>query len=363
MYIEQSIFNSQESIGELEQLLNPFWMIRQVEQLAADIHGVLEKLLAAYLLSYNSKDLELNQPEKGESATSLVRIILASTNPRKRKGIEAFQDHFNSIYKMAKILEVIPVRVPGKEPDAANASAVAKHKVATLIATLTSDFETSPLKDVLNHRNLIIASDVVVKVRQLAEQNESAELNENVEGKHLLNLSRITDAGEKVHVQKFIQNLHEQYANGPFELTYEIANAASMVVLDDQADGPGEYLISPEIKVSAVRVKVQFAQLPSELIHKHFNQLTVEEAGEEELKNAGIDPGINVGLPLFDEGSPFVPYITHVSVTPIGSDQGTAINVSELNQEDRAKLFNALKHWITYGIVPSAAELIMAIPS
>ena len=375
MYTEHPIFQSIES-QELAPLLNPFWLLQEIELASEETQEILYKLLALYCLHQETAEVEGENEFLDTTESPVVRIILASINPRKKKGIEAFQAHFNSIYKNAKIREVIPVRVPGEEPDAANAIAVSRHKVKSLIQSLLEDPETSSLSSVLNHRSLIIASDVVVKVRPVIS-DENGEGDSLGESKHLLNLSRITDREDKVNIESFVQYLTEQYSRGSFELTYDIANSATMVMAKTNPEGREEYAVSPTIRDSAVRIHVRFSALPEELIKEQFSQLQLTEATEQQLRDGGVDPSINVGLPLFDQGSKFLDFVTHVSVQPLVEDQilskmsdrdsasarAPFVEVANLSLEQKTAVFNSLQHWITYGVVPSAAELITARPT
>lgn len=330
-----------------------FWMLRI---LAAEEPGksgtdaILETLLALYSLRLS--DTEKTSIESGEELP-LGRIIFASTNPRKHRGVERLRAELNSIFGQAKLTDIVPVRVPGDEPDHDQAEEVARHKVETLLEELTSNREHSALYPELNHRSVIFSSDVVAKI-----------VNSNGEAEHLLNLSRVTDAGDLVHVGEFIEQLKRRYATGPFTLQYDIANAATMVQKTKHDSGEEQIAVSEHIRTEAVRVSISFRQIPEVLIQKHFDGVTREYASGQELREANIDPGINVGLPMFDEASDFLEYIESVKLESLSKPGDTSwfepyeVTISELTPDQQAQLFNSLMVWITHGIGPTAPMLL-----
>jgi len=138
--------------------------------------------------------------------------------------------------------------------------------------------------------------------------------------------------------------------------------------------------IGQKINDTGVEVVIEFETLPQELIDNHFAKLRgVDLADKATLLEGGIDPGINVGLPLLDANSPFLKFIKAVSVRPlkgidiqeeVGEDREVefgqtikkfdrvSVRVSDLNADQQLLLFTSLQRWIVNGISPTAPTLV-----
>lgn len=330
-----------------------FWLLRELaleDESDLKATDILVRLLALYALSL-SDEAELSI-EDGEDLP-LGKIVFASTNLRKLKGGQLLIDRLNSIFKNAQLTSIMTVRVPGEEPLEDKAGDVATHKVKTLLEQMEQTPEESGLYPELNHRSVVFSSDVVARI-----------INGSGNVEHLLNLSRITDAGELVHVRSFIQELNQRYTEGPFTLQYDIANAATMIQRSETEGGGETITVSPHIHTEAVRVSVSFRTLPPQLIEQHFARVQTEYATGDDLRAADVDPGINVGLPIFDQESLFLEFIESVQLESL-SAQGDAswfepyqVSISELSSEQKDQLFDSLMVWIAYGIAPTAPMLL-----
>ncbi len=358
-------------------LLSEFWLLNEQEVVLNEIENIINRLYATFLLAIDAEELgDLIQ----DSEAIVLRVINASLNERKHRGLAELIHYLNTIYGRSVIKNAQPVRVPGEEPAVANARAVARHKIQSLLDDFMVNEENSELFPELNGRNLIFSGDVVAVASPLTEIGGKLVPNPDVVPEHLLNLSRITDAGNQVEVQSFKKYLEKLYASGPFQLTYAIANASAMLVRPMREKGE-RVEIGQKINDTGVEVVIEFEALPQELIENHFAKLRgVDLADKTTLLEGGIDPGINVGLPLLDANSPFLKFILAVSVRPLkGIDtqneesrehldaelgqtiqqfDRVSVRVSDLDLDQQHLLFTSLQRWIVHGISPSAPTLV-----
>ena len=139
--------------------------------------------------------------------------------------------------------------------------------------------------------------------------------------------------------------------------------------------------IGQKINDTGIEVVIEFEALPQELIDNHFAKLRgVDLADKIALLEGGIDPGINVGLPLLDANSPFLQFIRAVSVRPLIASNAqeervvedrrvesgetiqqfdrVSVRVADLDPEQQLLLFASLQRWIVNGISPSAPTLV-----
>ncbi len=335
--------NKPDKISSEVTAFIPFWLIRKISQVVSSEISAIEQLESLYAVSL------LTEIDEGDLA--LGKVIIASSNLRKKRGLERLRIALNGIISKAQLTEVEPIRIDEQEPEDDNAQGVATHKISALIRQIGQDPEDSDLLPKLNHRNVVFASDVVARI-----------ISTSGEVEQLLNLSRLTDLGEVIHVQTFVDLLKQRYAQGSFTLQYDVANAAT-VIQRKKVKNRDEIIISPHIRTEAVRISVSFRRLLPKLIESHFAQITSEYADGKTLRDANIDPGINVGLPIFDEGSAFLEYIETVRLESL-SEQGEVswfepyeLKIAELNQDQKQQLFDALTVWIAYGIAPTAPML------
>ncbi len=357
-------------------LLSEFWLLNEQEVVLNEIESIINRLYAAFLLSINVEELGVLIHDSEEI---VLRVINASLNERKHQGLVELISYLNTIYGRSIIKNAQPVRVPGDEPAVADAKAVARHKIQSLLDDFMVNEENSELFPELNGRNLIFSGDVVAVASPLTEVDGELVADPEVVPEHLLNLSRITDAGNQVEVQSFKKYLEKLYASGPFQLTYTIANASAMLVRPMTEKGE-RVEIGQKINDTGVEVVIEFEALPQELIDNHFAKLRgVDLADKATLLEGGIDPGINVGLPLLDVNSPFLKFIKAVSVRPlkgmdiqeeVGDDRRVelgqavqqfdrvSVRVSDLNMDQQLLLFTSLQRWIVNGISPTAPTLV-----
>lgn len=358
-------------------LLSEFWLLNEQEAALNEIETIINRLYSAFLLSIDVEELGALIHDSEEI---VLRIINASLNERKHQGLVELISYLNTIYGRSIIKNAQPVRVPGEEPAVADAKAVARHKIQSLLDDFIVNEENSELFPELNGRNLIFSGDVVAIASPLTEIDGELVADPEVIPEHLLNLSRITDAGNQVEVQSFKKYLEKLYASGPFQLTYTIANASAMLIRHVTDEGE-KVEIGQKINDTGVEVVIEFETLPRELIDNHFAKLRgVDLADKATLLEGGIDPGINVGLPLLDANSPFLKFIKAVSVRPLkgmnaqveksreqpDAELGqtiqqfdrVAVRVSDLDVDQQHLLFTSLQRWIVHGISPSAPMLV-----
>ncbi len=357
-------------------LLSEFWLLNEQEVVLNEIESIINRLYSAFLLSINVEELGVLIHDSEEI---VLRVINASLNERKHQGLVELISYLNTIYGRSIIKNAQPVRVPGDEPAVADAKAVARHKIQSLLDDFMVNEENSELFPELNGRNLIFSGDVVAVASPLTEVDGELVADPEVVPEHLLNLSRITDAGNQVEVQSFKKYLEKLYASGPFQLTYTIANASAMLVRPMTEKGE-RVEIGQKINDTGVEVVIEFEALPQELIDNHFAKLRgVDLADKATLLEGGIDPGINVGLPLLDVNSPFLKFIKAVSVRPLkgmdiqeeaGDDRRVelgqavqqfdrvSVRVSDLAVDQQLLLFTSLQRWIVNGISPTAPTLV-----
>ncbi len=357
-------------------LLSEFWLLNEQEVVLNEIESIINRLYSAFLLSINVEELGVLIHDSEEI---VLRVINASLNERKHQGLVELISYLNTIYGRSIIKNAQPVRVPGDEPAVADAKAVARHKIQSLLDDFMVNEENSELFPELNGRNLIFSGDVVAVASPLTEVDGELVADPEVVPEHLLNLSRITDAGNQVEVQSFKKYLEKLYASGPFQLTYTIANASAMLVRPMTEKGE-RVEIGQKINETGVEVVIEFEALPQELIDNHFAKLRgVDLADKATLLEGGIDPGINVGLPLLDVNSPFLKFIKAVSVRPLkgmdiqeeaGDDRRVelgqavqqfdrvSVRVSDLAVDQQLLLFTSLQRWIVNGISPTAPTLV-----
>lgn len=358
-------------------LLSEFWLLNEQEEELNEIETIIHRLYSTFLLSI---DVEALDALIQNSEEIVLRVINASLSDRKHQGLAELIGYLNTIYGQSVIKNAQPVRVPGEEPAVADAKAVARHKIQSLLDDFMVNQENSELFLQLNGRNLIFSGDVVAIASPLTEIDGELVPNPEVVPEHLLNLSRITDAGNQVEVQRFKKYLEKLYASGPFQLTYTIANASAMLVRHKTNEGE-KVEIGQKINDTGIEVVIEFEALPQELIDNHFAKLRgVDLADKTTLLEGGIDPGINVGLPLLDANSPFLKFIKAVSVRPLKEiatlDQESsvrpdaelgqtiqqfdrvAVRVSDLDIDQQQLLFTSLQRWIVHGISPSAPTLV-----
>lgn len=357
-------------------LLSEFWLLNEQEIALNEIETIINRLYSAFLLSIDVEELDSLIHDSEEI---VLRVINASLNERKHQGLVELISYLNTIYGRSIIKNAQPVRVPGEEPAVADARAVARHKIQSLLDDFLAHKENSELFPELNGRNLIFSGDVVAIASPLTEIDGELVADPEVVPEHLLNLSRITDAGNQVEVQSFKKYLEKLYASGPFQLTYTIANASAMLVRPMTEKGE-RVEIGQKINDTGVEVVIEFEALPQELIDNHFAKLLgVDLADKATLLEGGIDPGINVGLPLLDANSPFLKFIRAVSVRPlkgtniqeeVGDDwrdevsetiqqfDRVSVRVSDLTVDQQFLLFTSLQRWIVNGISPTAPTLV-----
>ena len=378
-------YNSKEGLFYAENekraielfLLSEFWLLNEQELVVNEIETIINRLYTAFLLSIDVEELGNLIQDTDEI---VLRIINASLNDRKHKGLAALVHYLNTIYGRSVIKNAQPVRVPGEEPAVANAKAVARHKIQSLLDDYLVNEENSELFPELNGQNLIFSGDVVAIASPLTEMGGKLVPDPDVVPEHLLNLSRITDAGNQVEVQSFKKYLEKLYASGPFQLTYTIANASAMLVRHMTDEGE-RVEIGQKINDTGIEVVIEFEALPQELIDNHFAKLRgVDLADKIALLEGGIDPGINVGLPLLDANSPFLQFIRAVSVRPLIASNAqeervvedrrvesgetiqqfdrVSVRVADLDPEQQLLLFASLQRWIVNGISPSAPTLV-----
>jgi hypothetical protein len=357
-------------------LLSEFWLLNEQEVVLNEIETIINRLYSAFLLSIDVEELSALIHD---SEAIVLRVINASLNERKHQGLAELIGYLNTIYGRSIIKNAQPVRVPGEEPAVADAKAVARHKIQSLLDDFLVNEENSELFPELNGRNLIFSGDVVAVASPLTEIDGELVPDPDVVPEHLLNLSRITDAGNQVEVQSFKIYLEKLYASGPFQLTYTIANASAMLVRPMTENGD-RVEIGQKINDTGIEVVIEFEALPQELIDNHFAKLRgVDLADKATLVEGGIDPGINVGLPLLDANSPFLKFIRAVSVRPLkgiaiqeeaGDDRRVelgqtvqqfdrvSVRVSDLAVDQQLLLFTSLQRWIVNGISPTAPTLV-----
>ena len=167
-------YNSKEGLFYAENekraielfLLSEFWLLNEQELVVNEIETIINRLYTAFLLSIDVEELGNLIQDTDEI---VLRIINASLNDRKHKGLAALVHYLNTIYGRSVIKNAQPVRVPGEEPAVANAKAVARHKIQSLLDDYLVNEENSELFPELNGQNLIFSGDVVAIASPLTE--------------------------------------------------------------------------------------------------------------------------------------------------------------------------------------------------
>lgn len=358
-------------------LLSEFWLLKAETEALVQISDLLTQLFSSFLLTVDINELDLSI---NVLSGTILRIINASLSESKKIGLIALINYLNTIYGHSVIKDAQAVRIFDEEPAAADAIAVARHKLQSSLTDLKERLQQSTLYPELNGLNILFAGDVVAGVSPLEEVDGELVVDKTVEATHLLNLSRVTDRGEQVKVREFKDYLKKLYSAGPFQLTYLIANATTMLVR--QGGSEEGMQISEVLKDTGIRLEIQFDALPEKFIDEYFAKIgEIEMADAVTLEEGGIKTNVNVGLPLFDSGSPFLQYIRKVSIEPLREitelgdnsienevttqDQIDSMrryrristNTSDLDMEELKLLHASLERWIVNGVSPSAPTL------